>query len=804
MIRRFTSILILFAPIGAFLFLLVAYTKVSAQIPDPVPFPCGRESFSNPVGNPEFNTYRPYQSSPCNPNVQDVALFCGNDVVLQDQVEGRYDPFGLYGGSTGDCTDIGGGKVRCDFIDQKTKSVSIDLSNATLPILGNTDDSKNAFGDGTLDSATKLNEYVSWYLNGTNSNPTETGPQEEDTLAGNIINFSGPLRKLLPNRIMRDIISGSGDPNGEHAEGTAQDAIAGTRHNQVIGCTNTAGEIVPCEELNLAGVVVRPSYFGDINPPPKEEDYDSFNEWYLEYRKWKGDICVDFGVGNICIDNPFSFRHIFDLYYTIPFSSTEDRKGDVKVETFNIQPYQKDVTITNVTNNISPAELSFSHTEEAVKLGRELQTTFAPKGQIDNQPITNVSDPPDYAGCVVAEVRSNPGDDLFAGGLTGDVNYTAEYSCEFDKIEEPPITPPEPGSYCQLQGGSCFDNQWISKSCRNTWGGGITVGCSQGTFCADRCKDFEYEEQLCQKTVQINLSLITETPQADEMFERLVGGSSSVFKRIFPWIGVGGSTTTSGPIAAIVDIPGATSVTYSGDGVVNGKPELYFPHIGSLHEYLLECTQTALRPKGYGAVCESGTPSNAPPGGGTCPVVSDSEIPSLWTGAIKSQFINNLAVNWPTKSECKNLESTLADECYNYVVKRSIDAGINPAFSLAIWINESQASNYCQGGATSQDFGIKIPSLYQNFEGQLDFFLGLPFSSTYLSCKNQAGWSEPMKAFLSRFQAGGCDPNSSLGNAYFDNIKNGAWYFVTSPVTDCRGNGGTSFGLSWPNDKSCP
>lgn len=813
---------LLFGLIGivtAFVFHFLPNPSVSAQIPEPIPFPCGRESFSDESSNPEFNTYRPYQSSPCNPEVEETALFCGNDVILQDTVQGTYDPFG---GGNGNCHDIGNNKVQCDFVDQKTKNVFINLEDAEFPILGNTDDSKNALSDGTLDPATKLNEYVGWYLNGTNNNPAEGGPPEEDTLAENVINFSGPLRKLLPHRIKRDIISGSGELKGDHFDGTAQDALDGERHNQVVGCvdlgfgSDTIGEIIPCDEVSFpAAIIVRPGYFDEDNPvkgnpPPREEDFEDFEEWYLAYREWKGDICVDFGLGNICVDNPFSFRHIFNLYDSVPLSSTEDRKGQVNVETFNIQPYQEGVTITDVSHNIAPAELSFSHTEESVKLAKELQTTFAPKGQINDQPITNVSDPPDYAGCVVAEVRSNPGDDLFAGELQGQVNYTAEYSCIFDQIQEPDVKPPTPNCF---QYGSpnanCYDDKWIGSSCRADYSGNGNIDdCQPGYFCAVDCKRYEYEEQTCEKTISINLSLITETPQADEVFERLVGGTSSVFKRIFPWIGVAGSSNTAGPIAAIVDIPGATSVTYSGDGVVNGKPELYFPHIGSVHEYFLECAQTTLRPKGFGEVCETGAPppTGTSGGGASCPNVPDSAIDPKWLGQMKEHFI------WAADSWASG--DNAAEECYNYVVGKADSEGVNPAFALTIWLNETAASNYDHSGPTAQDFGINIPSLYQDLQGQLDFFLQLPYAANYLNCRdnptNGGTWQEPMHAFLSRFRAGdaGCSTDNADGFEYYEHIKGFTWPLVVEPFgTSCligSSQGGTKFAINWPTDNSCP
>ncbi|KKT67480.1 MAG: hypothetical protein UX25_C0022G0002 [Candidatus Woesebacteria bacterium GW2011_GWC2_45_9] len=75
------------------------------------------------------------------------------------------------------------------------KSVAVDLSDAELPILGNTEDVPNSQNaDEGLDDAEKTNEYVSWYLNGVIGR-AESG---EDVDLNKAVNFSGPLKKLLP------------------------------------------------------------------------------------------------------------------------------------------------------------------------------------------------------------------------------------------------------------------------------------------------------------------------------------------------------------------------------------------------------------------------------------------------------------------------------------------------------------------------------------------------------------------------------------------------------------------------------
>ena len=57
----------------------------------------------------------------------------------------------------------------------------------------------------------KVNEYVSWYLNGVVNNPAEYGLVDDTTAEGRekIVNYPGILRKLLSHRSQRDFISGN-------------------------------------------------------------------------------------------------------------------------------------------------------------------------------------------------------------------------------------------------------------------------------------------------------------------------------------------------------------------------------------------------------------------------------------------------------------------------------------------------------------------------------------------------------------------------------------------------------------------
>lgn len=122
--------------------------------------------------------------------------------------------------------------------------------------------------------------------------------------------------------------------------------------------------------------------------------------------------------------------------------------------------------------------------------------------------------------------------------------------------------------------------------------------------------------------------------------------------------------------------------------------------------------------------------------------------------------------------------------CYDDVYCRSINAGVDPTFTLAIWIHESDASNYAFAGLTNgnqrvDDFGTPAEGVfYADFSGQLDYFLKyinefLPFneiSSAY--CTPPSG-TDPFVAWAAQYHYGSCDSNGlAYGLQYVTSIKN--------------------------------
>lgn len=107
------------------------------------------------------------------------------------------------------------------------------------------------------------------------------------------------------------------------------------------------------------------------------------------------------------------------------------------------------------------------------------------------------------------------------------------------------------------------------------------------------------------------MTLSTQTPLADDVWSKLVGGTMSVFRRIFPKTGV------DSPVDKIKDIPAETKASYSSSNISSSVPvvsqqtnaavsksgsdaSIYFPHIGGVFDYFLNGIQTALLPEGMG------------------------------------------------------------------------------------------------------------------------------------------------------------------------------------------------------------
>ncbi len=603
--------------------------------------------------DPEYHSLRPYPASPCYKKVEETALTCGNDLIVKKT-------FHVTPSEAQSCV----GNV-CKFsYSGLENTITIDLKGAQLPIMGNTELVPNQTWTSpntnatNLTAAQRMNNYVSWYLNGA------VDRAEEDFSSYNtnyLVNFSGPLNKLLPLAV--ETVTRLATVN--NANGTINKPTD-ARHNQTVGClfpSDLGGTgSMPCYlfsrdylisllnsiDPNISTkidfiqtwlAVIKSenrlidwlsSLLGIPNKPPVESDYANFSDYWKAYLTWRGKVCTPnlFGTkfylcANLGRENLWAL-----LFKYIPSSSTEDRVGQVLTDTNNAQGQLANTiqlkdgagnggTVTNVS--FKPVSdnhnLYFSHMQEDAELAKLLQGTFATKadtndweGQLQGA-IANQSIAPLFNtyGCVKQEIRSNPGDNLYGDidrvkedkttdqQITGTLKYDVSFTCEFK---------PQTDNACvQL----C--NQLPTQTARDA--------------CLTACT----KVNVCDKDIYTSLGIYTKTPKAYEVWQRLVDGSMGIFKRFFPLVGV------NSPLYEIKDIPAYTQAVYRSDGnqtqagttgVLGSEAELYFPHIGSLQEYFLNGIQKALRPKGFDNTVLAGAPSSTTPGSELlCPSLGD-------------------------------------------------------------------------------------------------------------------------------------------------------------------------------------
>jgi len=539
-----------------------------------------QEVACNATVDPEFHSLRPYPASPtCDP-APDGVWMCGNDLVLRQTH--TVTP------GDGNCRVTGPNTQDCDFNVSGSATVYLDLLDADFPIAGNTEDVPNAISSSSsIPDGARVNEYVSWYLNGVISRAEEFfADADNPTGLFKIINYSGPLRRLLPRTIQTI------------ARSSLQGLIGNGIHNQIIECGGDSP--VPC--------------------------YDTPDNAPQRYR------ITDQGT-----ENQTQFQ------YT-PYSSTEDKTGQISLYEKNQSfPNITDISFTpttNVSENKSTKELYFPHLAENKTLSELLQRTYLPGEYKDRGTEGSFDDAMPNIGCTYVETGDNQGDSLYGeniregsnsyleidrGGtvvrenrLQGEVTYNANFSCTLSR------------GLLEFQ---CY------QDCTRYWrDAGLPVPPGNDFSCQQDCTP----TPECSVPIPVPLTVEVRTPDENEdIFDRLVGAEMSIFRRVFPKTGV------DTPVEEIEDIPGKTNVTYAGENfsasgeVAAGNPdgsragssaELYFPHLGSIQEYFLHGIQEALRPQGIGL--PSG---NTPPGGSEL-------VCQIQNSGIQSKELQNLIV----------------------------------------------------------------------------------------------------------------------------------------------------------------
>ncbi len=616
--------------------LLIKTVKAADALPGGGRIPCD----VNPPFNPEFNTDRPYQASPCGDPVK--ALFCGNTVIIN------------LGGVS--CPYNGGHTCQYTGPNPITKHIVVDLSDVNLPILGNTQNIKNSVtATPTIDEATRLNEYVSSYLNGTNF-VAEYGNSDPAKL----VDYSGPIKKLLPQAIQDaqritsiEIQSTSYTPDPDGNTGPSPQSVTEPEnHNQIVVCAKKQIELIPSWLTNIFGIgsvglgkatplecykgsesqvegsiyrlsswqetpsqilmdLIRPyldkflppslitplikDLFVDRwgkNIPPVPWDFTDQQLYTKAYNEWRGDLCafvpnlITHQKSLVCVDIPSVTNNEFaDLFPYIPLANTADKKGAQTIDFVHTEAPRAELLTSDYIINKSP-QLYLAHTTENRELSSLLQSTFKPiKGTNNDVPTetTQNNSSNDVSQCQSLNARSNPGDDATFSSPKSFLDVEVTYT-----VGEIQCTPPKV----------------------------ICPGPDHNTGSPRPC----HTEADCSSDIYATIPSISKTPEVDDIWKDTTAGNDSIFRKIYPQV------NADAPVSCIGDNPGVSKATYSinsdstagisikgiqepGGGGGNSNAgnkasdpvaaNIYFPHLGSIYDYFLKGIQTALRPKGY-------------------------------------------------------------------------------------------------------------------------------------------------------------------------------------------------------------
>lgn len=267
--------------------------------PGPIPEACRYDNGT--TNNEEFYSLRPYPRCPWNTSRETRYYQCANDLIATETLQVGYpnpqvDGVEMVPGSCvregNDPTTTLDDTIRCDYTVAREIEVAVNMATTQLPIAGLSQNptNPNPIGaDGRQNDritsahasyAQKMNEYVNWYLQGVfgrAEDPLPDIPGQER----NIVNFSGPLKKLLPwagvteSRISTINTVGDG---GRQPQGNPTG-----QHNQIVGCTVDALGIgdfpVPCydtvdfQEFTQMFIDRVPTMFDHLSPAQRALSY---------------------------------------------------------------------------------------------------------------------------------------------------------------------------------------------------------------------------------------------------------------------------------------------------------------------------------------------------------------------------------------------------------------------------------------------------------------------------------------------------------------------------------------------------
>ncbi len=315
-----------------------------------------------------FHPLRPYPANACDPLIpmsrppagpdtpgpdykKYITYACGSP--LTPEIEETFDPYGnIIINELGAPVD-GYKHTKCfreanslHVTCYRTEAVdlTVDLKDSNLGILGNTQDTN-------LTDAQKVNNYLSYYLTGVPQISDHEQITDEKGI-DRLINFSGPLRKLLP----WDLQNSQARATIVAAQETGIDV-----HNYKIGSNGLFGAF----DQHLSETKVPP----DMNAEKYKDNQEKYYKDLTAWRYGKEDIFPNvFG-----LDISQTLRAIFDLqtdsaklFQNISLSSVEDTAGEYLLSIFGVGHQRQDLAVSNPQENTAPVKIVVRNASKAV------------------------------------------------------------------------------------------------------------------------------------------------------------------------------------------------------------------------------------------------------------------------------------------------------------------------------------------------------------------------------------------------------------------------------------------------------
>lgn len=474
-------------------------------------------------GAQEPHPLRPNPGQVCTPDIPPTSrIECGTDIVVVKTIK---MPRGGPGCTPFSPTDYG---KHIDCTRTATVNdipVQIGLQDLELPIAGVA--SNLAISDSISD-ALKMRNYTSWYGQGaTEQADEEVLDAANPATLDRILNYSGPEKKL----IAEDVINA-------RKEELIDSAKRGESYNQIIGYV----------DKNMNAVIGRKQALLLLADPATKDQIESIRL-----------IGMDAHRNPPWIEGDQDAVKWYTLWRQVPWTQTVDLAGEIYAtlahpDNNNMQGVTNATLAFDPSLTVADLSVAFPHLAEDDQLAQLLQSVFRPpeveettnyqntSPYIQNTDFTDINRGAPWAtqGCrpfESGETPWNPGDRLESSTtIKGLFSFTKDVTYSFD--------------------------WWTAAEIAQRTAAGLSL----------------YEP--VEVPISAALSIFSRTPQAlDNVYDRLLNGPGAVFKALYPLA----YTPDDRPAAT-----GLTGVNCGPNCEVwpanekGRKPEMFFPHLGSI------------------------------------------------------------------------------------------------------------------------------------------------------------------------------------------------------------------------------